>query len=185
MAAPTPQTEPAQLIAGDSAKWLKSLPDYLPADDWQLSYTLVNATGKITFAAGAEGDAHLVNVAPSVTTAWPAGIYTWRAQISNGDEAHTVASGTIKVAPTFGTDTLEARSFARQALANVEAYLLNPQNLTAASYSIAGRTLSRIGSAELLTLRDKYKAEVAREDAADRVARGLPDRRRVFVRFGG
>ncbi len=185
MAAPTPQTEPAQLIAGDSAKWLKSLPDYLPADGWQLSYTLTNAAGKINFAASAAGDAHLVNVTPGVTTEWPAGIYSWRAQISKVDEAYTVASGTISVAPTFGADTLEARSFARQALANVEAYLLNPQNLTAASYTIAGRTLSRIGSAELLSKRDKYRAEVGQEDAAERVARGLPDRRRVFARFGG
>jgi len=37
---------------------------------------------------------------------------------------------------------------------------------------------------DLLALRDKYRAEVLREDAAAAVAAGLPDRRRVFVRFG-
>lgn len=185
MAAPTPQTEPAQLIAGDSAKWLKSLPDYLPLDGWLLTYTLVNATSKISFSASAQDDAHLVNVAPAASTGWAAGIYAWRASVSNADETHTIASGTITVAPAFGVDTLDARSFARKALANVEAYLENPQNLTSASYSIAGRTLSRHAIPELLKLRDRFKFEVLQEDSADRAARGLPDRRRVFVRFGG
>ena len=35
-----------------------------------------------------------------------------------------------------------------------------------------------------LTLRDRYRAEVAREGAAANAARGLPDKRRVIVRFG-
>lgn len=184
MAAPTPKTEPAQLIAGDSAKWLKSLPDYLPLDGWQLAYTLVNADTTISFSASGQDDAHLVNVAPTVTAEWAAGMYAWRASVSKTDETHTVASGTVTIAPAFGATALEARSFARKALANIEAYLVNPQNLTAASYSIAGRNLSRIGIPDLLKLRDRYIFEVSREDAADRVSRGLPDKRRIFVRFG-
>jgi hypothetical protein len=184
MAAPTPNTEPAQLIAGDSAKWLKSLPDYLPADGWLLTYTLLNATAKISFTASAQGDLHLVNVSPSASLDWSAGIYTWRARVSNNDETHTVASGTTVVAPAFGVDVLDARSFARKALANIEAYLENPQNLTSASYEIQGRKLQRIGIPDLLKLRDRYKFEVQREDAADRAAHGLPDPRRVMVRFG-
>ncbi|MDO9277137.1 MAG: hypothetical protein Q7U05_01060 [Polaromonas sp.] len=184
MAAPTPQTEPAQLIVGDSAKWLKSLPDYLPQDGWQLTYTLVNADATINFTANSQDDEYLVNVAPAVTGAWASGAYTWRASVSKTDETHTVASGTLTIAPAFGAAALDARSFARVALANVEAYLANPQNLTSASYEIQGRKLQRIGIPELLSLRDRYKAEVLREEAAERMARGLPDRRRVMVRFG-
>jgi hypothetical protein len=184
MAAPTPTTEPAQLIAGDSAKWLKSLPDYLPADGWLLTYTLVNAASKVVFTASAQDEAHLVNVAPAVSAEWAPGVYAWRASVSKSGESYTVASGTMVVAPSFGADTVDARSFARKALANIEAYLENPQNLTSASYSINGRTLTRFAIPELLKMRDKFIFEVLREDAADRAARGLPDRRRVMVRFG-
>ena len=184
MAAKTPTTEPAELIAGDTAQWLKTLADYLPSDGWALGYTLINATAKITFAATASGDGFLVNVAATTTTAWEAGSYSWRAQVSKGAEVYTVGSGTMAVQASFSASTLDNRSFARVALANIEAYLKNGANLTAASYEIAGRKLQRISVPDLLALRDRYKGEVAREDAAARVAAGLPDNRRVMVRFG-
>ena len=185
MAAPIPTTEPASLIAGDTAKWLKALPDYLPADGWVLAYTLINAAGKITITAGASGADHLVNVPAATTAVWPAGQYTWRAQVVNAAlDTFTTATGSITVQPAFGAATLDARSHARKALANIEAYLENANNLTAAQYEIAGRKLQRFAIPDLLTLRDRYRGEVAREDAATNLARGLPDHRRVMVRFG-
>jgi hypothetical protein len=48
---------------------------------------------------------------------------------------------------------------------------------------IAGRELWRISITELLVLRSRYQMEVAREEAATSVGRGLPDKRRVLVRF--
>ena len=60
MSAPIPITEPASLIAGDTVRWLKHLPDFLPADGWQLSYQLVNAQHTITIESTPSGDSHLV-----------------------------------------------------------------------------------------------------------------------------
>ena len=184
MAAPTPTQEPASLTAGDTARWRKSLPDYLSADGWQLVYTLINAAGKLTFNAVGDGAGHLVSISPTTTAAWAAGQYAWRAQVTRADEAYTVASGTLTVQPAFSAATLDSRSHARKALANIEAYLENPGNLTSSMYEISGRKLQRFGIPELLALRDRYRAEVAREDAAASVGCGLPDRRRVLVRFG-
>lgn len=186
MTAPTPTTEPTTLIAGDTAKWLRSLPDYLPADGWILTYTLLNATGKITISASASADSHLVNVPAADTALWSAGEYAWRAQVASAaGDAYTMGGGTITVQPAFSASTLDSRSHARKVLANINAYLENANNLTAAKYEIAGRSLQRISIAELLTLRDRYRAEVAREDAAANAARGLPNLRRIMVRFGG
>ena len=185
MAATTPTTEPSALIAGDTAKWLKTLADYLPSDGWVLSYTLINSAAKITFAATTSGSDFLVNVAAATTAAWAAGSYSWRSQVTKAGEVYTVGSGTITVQPSFGASTLDNRSFARVALANIEAYLQNSANLTAASYEIAGRKLQRFGITDLLVLRDKYRGEVLREDAAAGFAAGLPNRSRVMVRFGG
>lgn len=184
MAAPTPTTEPTSLIAGDTAKWLKTLSDYPASAGWVLTYTLINASAKITFGATSIGDNHLINVAAATTESWEAGSYAWRATVALSGEVFTVSSGTLTVEPAFGTDTLDNRSHARKALANIEAYLENSNNLTAARYQIAGRELQRIPIADQLALRDRYRVEVAREDAAANVARGLPDKRRVMVRFG-
>lgn len=184
MAAPISTTEPTTLIAGDTAKWLKSHPDYLASAGWVLAYTLINATGKITFTASANGDDYLVNVAAATTGAWPAGSYSWRSTVSLAGEVYTLDTGTIVVQPAFGAATLDDRSFARIALANIEAYLLNPANLSAAQYKIADRELQRIPRGDLLKERDKFRREVIQEDTAANIARGLPDKRRVMVRFG-
>ena len=183
MAAITPTTEPTTLLAGDTAKWLKTVTDYPASEGWALSYTLVSATARITFTATTAVDDYLVSVPAATTAAWAAGSYEWRAQVSKSGEVFTVSTGTITVQPVFSS-AIDSRSHARKALANIEAYLENSANLTASMYEIAGRKLQRINLPELLALRDKYKGEVAREDAAANVARGLPDKRRVMVRFG-
>lgn len=183
MAAIIPTTEPATLLAGDTAKWLKTLAEFPASEAWVLTYTLVSAAARITFAASSSGDDYLVNVSAATTAAWASGAYEWRAQVSKSGEVFTVATGTIAVQPSFAS-AVDNRSHARKALSNIEAYLENSANLTASMYEIAGRKLQRISLPELLALRDKYKGEVAREDAAANVARGLPDKRRVMVRFG-
>lgn len=185
MAAPTPTTEPVTLIAGDTAKWQLTLPNYPATDGWTLSYTLINGSNKIEFAGAASGSDHLVNIAAGTTGAWAAGQYDWRAKVTNaGGESYTVGSGSITVQPAFSAATLDNRSHARKALANIESYLENPNSLTSAMYEIAGRKLQRHSIPDLLVLRDKYRAEVAREDAASNAGRGLPNKSRVYVRFG-
>jgi hypothetical protein len=183
MAANTPTTEPTALIAGDTAKWLKTLTDYPASEGWTLSYSLVSAANRINFSASASGDLYLVAVPAATTSVWVSGSYEWRAQVSKSGEVFTVATGSILVQPSFGS-AVDNRSHARKALTNIEAYLENAGNLSAASYEIAGRKLQRINLPELLAMRDKYKGEVAREEAAANVGRGLPDRRRIMVRFG-
>jgi hypothetical protein len=185
----TPTTEPSSLTAGDTASWLKTLPSYPATDGWVLAYTLLNATGKITIGSTAQGADHLVGASATQSAAWPAGDYAYSARVSRTVgpdlQAHTIGTGRLTVAPAFGTATaLETRSSARQALDSITAYLANPTNLAAASYTIAGRSLSRYTRAELIAERSHWQAEVSREDAASRLAQGLPDKRRVYVRFG-
>ena len=183
MAAPIPTTEPTTLIAGDTAKWLIALPDYPATEGWVLGYQLVNSSTAISFASSASGADHLVAVAAVDTAGWTPGSYTWRSQVSKSGEVFTVSNGSVVIAPAFGAAT-DGRSHARKALDAVQAYLENPANLSAASYEIAGRKLQRLSIPDLLTLRDRYQFEVSREEAAALVARGLPDKRRVMVRFG-
>lgn len=169
-------------MAGDTAKWLRSLDDYPASQSWVLTYTLVSAAQRYTFTATASGNDHLVNVAAATTTTWAPGTYTWVARASKAGEVFTVGSGTMVVRPSFAA-AVDARSHARKVLEAIEAVLEGRASSEVAQYEIAGRSLRYIEPSELLKLRDRYRAEVAREDAAQRVAAGLPDQRRVFVRF--
>lgn len=181
--AETPTIEPASIAAGDTLRFDRSLPSYLASAGWQLSYTLINAAGKITFAASAAGDLHAVTVAASTTAAWQAGDYAWRARVSKAGEVYTVGEGRITIRPAFAGNNHDARSHARRTLEAIEAMIEGRASSAAMEYEIAGRRLRYIPIPELLQLRDKYRAEVLREDAAAATAAGLPDRRRVFVRF--
>ncbi len=181
----TPTTEPARIIAGDTAKWLKSLSDYPASAGWQLVYTLINAAGKISISATAQDDAHLVQVPAATTGAWTAGAYDWRAQASKAGEVYTVGQGRITIEPSFGVNTLDNRSAARVMLDNVEAVMLKTASSAVQEYEISGRRLKNYSIGELLTLRDRLRADVAREDAATAAANGMGQPRgRIQVRFG-
>ena len=179
----TPTTEPREFVAGDTAKWLKTLADYPASAGWALGYTLINSTGKITFGSTAQAESFLVNVAASTTAGWAAGNYAWRAQVSKAGEVYTVGQGSTVVKAAFSAATLEARTTAAIMLENVNAALTNTASQNVLEYEIAGRRLKHYDIAGLLALRDRLTADVARETAAANIANGLGNPGRIYVRF--
>jgi hypothetical protein len=185
MAHPVPTTEPATLVAGDTATWTKSLSDYPASAGWVLSYALVKSGTRITFNASASGDDHLVSEAPVTTAAWAAGDYQWTAKVSLAGAVYTVASGAVTIAADYSAATggLDARSHARTTLDALEAWI-EGRNMGVAEYEIAGRRMKSIPIPDLLVLRDRYRRDVRSEDDAARAAAGLPSRNKMLVRFG-
>jgi hypothetical protein len=183
MAADIPTAEPLSARAGDTWRWTRALADYPASDGWALSYVLINAGAKVTISASSDGDDHAVTVAAAATANYAAGAYEWVARVSKSGEVYTVGTGRITVLPSLSASTADLRTHARKTLEAIEAVIEGRASQDVLEYQIAGRSLKRIPVADLLMLRDRYRAEVAREDAANRVALGLPDRRRVFVRF--
>lgn len=183
MSPPILTSEPSSINAGDTAKWLISLADYPASDGWALAYTLVNASTRITFSAAAQGDDHLVNIAPATTNGWAVGDYDYRAVASLSGESYTVRSGRISIKPAFSA-AVDVRSHARRTLEAIEATLEGRASSATAEYEIAGRKMKYIPVPELMVLRDRFRADVRNEDAAARVASGAANPGRVFVRFG-
>ena len=68
-------------------------------------------------------------------------------------------------------------------LALIEAKLEGRITADMESYTIAGRQISKIPTAELLTLRSKYKIEVQAEEDAERIKLGLGSKKTIKVRF--
>ncbi len=179
----TSTTEPSSLIAGDTAKWQKSLADYPASAGWVLSYELVNAASRITFGSTALGDDHLVTVPAATTAAWASGAYTWRARAALGAEVYTVGGGQMQVQPAFAAE-LDASSHARRTLEAINAVLEGRASSATAEYSIAGRSLKYIPIDELLALQSSYERKVKSEETAAKLAAGLGNPGRIYVRFG-
>lgn len=187
MAQSIPTAEPAVLQAGDTLKWRRTLPDYPASAGWVLAYRLINAAARIDIAAAAEGDDHLVTVPAATSAAWSDGDYTWTAFVTKAGERFTVGTGRVTVRPDLAAMPagFDARSTARKALDDLRAALAAwiSSNGHIQEYEVAGRR-TRFASADDLRTRIAIaEREVAREEAAARLADGLPAGRRIMVRF--
>lgn len=175
MTAPVPTNEPQQLRAGMTWVWTKSIPDY-PAQTWTLTYwfkQLAASGAKFSIVASASGADHSVAVAAATTASYTAGEYSWAAVASSGDEAYEVDKGTLTILPRYNADAaLDDRSHARKVLAAIEAVIEGRASKDQEEYTIANRSLKRTPIADLMSLRDKYRAEVYAEEQADLARNG-------------
>lgn len=183
-----PQTEPTLLQAGDRWAWRRPdlVTDY-PTADYALSYVARReGTGeRIAITASETSDGYVVEVASSVTATYEPGRYQWSAFITrSSDSARAeIGYGSFEVKANRATSTDDPRGVAQVMLDNIEAYLKDSSNLTAASYSIAGRSLSRWNRTDLLAERDRLKAEINRERQAEKLRNGLGTNQQIRVRF--
>ena len=181
MTASIPTTEPTIITPGDTIKWARALADYPANDSWVLTYELVNSAYRYTVTAAASGADHLVTIAAATSVGYVAGAYDWRARASKAGEVYTVGTGRVTIAKSFAAIT-DTRSQARRTLEAIEATLEGRSTSATAEYEIAGRKMKFIPVTDLLVLRDRYRVDVAREDAATRAAAGLSNPGRIYVR---
>jgi len=183
-----PVKEPTELQVGDRWAWKRVdfLSDY-PHTAYSFSYVFrKEITGeRIAITASGSTDAYTVEVSSTTTENYEAGTYHWVAYITRTSDLARIEidSGTMTVQPNRSTDSSDPRSFAQIALDNIEAYLKDSTNLAAASYSIAGRSLSRWNREDLLREREVLKGEVVRERRAEQIKKGLGTNATIRVRF--
>lgn len=184
MTAEIEDLEPNEVRAGDTVKWKKYIADYVPADGWTLYYAINNSSALIEITTTDNGDGyHLVNEAPATTETWGSGVYKWQSYVSDGTDRYTIETGTIEILPDLTDGATDTRSIVKRTLDAIEAVIENRASIDQQSYTIAGRSLSRMSVEELLTLRDKYKSEYLQELQAEKIERGLGTKNKIKVRF--
>ena len=92
-------------------------------------------------------------------------------------------TGKITVKDNYFGSTGDTRSHAKIMLDKIESILEGRADADVSSYSIQGRSLSKIGIAELLQWRDYYKAEYQKEVAEFRTGNKEGSGRVVKVQF--
>lgn len=175
--------EPDSITKGDSVIWRKSLADY-PATSWTLTYYIRGAAA-LDITATADGSAYVISISAAQTDTLSAGDYWWQAVATSGAQQVTVASGVITVRPSLSdlAAGYDGRSHVKKVLDALEATLEDKATLDQLSYSIQGRSLSKMSPEDLYRWRDKYARMYAQELEQQRIARGLKSRRKVQIRF--
>jgi hypothetical protein len=155
---------PKSFTAGESIEWRLRLELYSVSAAWEVVYHLRGSTEEATLeiAAIADGDSHLVNLKSIETIDYQPGMYWWQCFAKKDDDVKLVASGECEIKPNLTTLAhYDGRSHVKKVLDALENTLLGKAGRDQLSYSIAGRSLSRMNPSELLEWRDKYKAEYA------------------------
>jgi hypothetical protein len=181
--------EPVEVFAGATWAWEVTVSDYSAADGWSLHYICTNASGAFEFNddGTAGGTTFAIDVAAATTSAFTPGDYTWQLFAEKGAEKHFISSGPLKVNTDIssGTTAHDSRSHVKKTLDALEAVIEGKAGKDQLSYSINGRSLTRMGTDELLKWRRQYRAEYRQELAAARIAAGRGNPNTVKATFKG
>lgn len=181
-----------KLTVGDSAHWSDDAYVLLPAGDrltsaaWTLKYEF-RGPAVLSLTAVADGDGWVTTLSTADSAALVPGTYVWGAYLSKTGERLTIGGGTVVLAadPASLTGASEVRTVARKALDDCEAALANfsATGGKVKRYTIGSRETEFQTLADLMSLLKYWKLRVANEEAAQSVANGHGNPRKLLVRF--
>lgn len=175
------------IVQGETFNYRAELAEYPASSGWALRLILnPRAGGTVrTVNSTADGDGHLLQEVAGITEEWAAGFYAFDLWAINAGEQYRVDKGQLEVqagllAAAAGVDT---RSQAQKALddANTALAAWTP---TQKRYKIAGREMEFNSPADIIAIISHWTAAVKREQAAQAMAAGRPNPRKLHVRLG-
>lgn len=183
-----PRTEPTVFTAGDTVKWIRELSDYSAADGWVLTYAFRNGAGHFDATATGSGTDHTVTLSAATTKAFRPGVYAWGAYATKAatSERYEVGRGQVVVLANMAeAAAFDARSPAQIAVDDIRAAIATMRSSggRVRRYRIGDREMEFETLADLIKLLRYWESQVAGEDAAARIAKGLGSKTRVQVRF--
>lgn len=184
--------EPSQLVLGDFWAWRRDdLASDYPVGSYALTYEFHEDSGgggthKFTLTATEADDTYYIEAASSTTTGYTVGDYIWEAYITKTSDSNRVMvdSGRTEITENLANTNADLRSHAKIVLDAIEAVIENRASMDQSSMSIAGRSLSRMSIDELMTFRDRYKAEYLKEIKLARIRNKQGSGNTVKVNFG-
>ena len=162
--------------------------DY-PSSAYSMAYkATLNGGGSTNFTvSGSDSSGEWVfSIAHGTTANFTVGIYQWNLYVTktSSSERLRLESGEWEVVQNISTDTsADPQSHARKVLTAIEAVIEGRASVDQSSYSIAGRSLSRMSIDELLLFRDRYSAEWLKEKRLERSKKGKGHNGIILTRF--
>jgi hypothetical protein len=186
-----PTQEPDLLVVGD--RWMWRRPDLVadyPTADYALTYEFHEDSGgggshKFTITATETSTDYIVEIASATTASYTAGEYNWYAFITRSSDSQRIAvdEGHTKIELNFANTNADNRSHAKKVLDAIQAVLENRASQDQMSYSIAGRSLSRMSIDDLMRFRDRYRAEYNKEIKQKRIKNKQDTGNTIKARF--
>ena len=188
-AANAPTTEPEEFVVGDFVQWRRTdfVADY-PTADYSAQYVArlhQGGSSEFTVSATEVSDGYLFTIDSTASASITAGLYHWQLEITQTSSGNriVIASGDFNILVDLDDNQADPRIHAEIMVTKIESLLSGKADDDVASYSIAGRSLTKLSFTELTEARDYYRREVAEHTNKERIKRGKKGNETIKVRF--
>lgn len=186
-----PTTEPDVVSPGDFIQWKRTdIGSDYPNTAYTATY-VARITGggntEIQITGSASGSDYLFTVSSTTSADFVVGLYHWQLEIKRNSDNNRIIidRGYFTCVADLDVNGSDPRTHAEIMVAKIESILSGKADSDVASYSVAGRSLSKMSFQDLIDARDYYKREVQKETVAMRIQKGQATGSTIQVRFGG
>jgi hypothetical protein len=181
--------QPETIVIGDYLLWKRTdlVQDY-PLADYSMEY-VARITGggstEIKVAATETGGTYVFEVDSATSATYVAGFYHWQLEATQTATGNRVVleRGTFTAVVDLDVNNTDPRTHAEIMISKIESILQGKADADVASYSINGRSLTKMSFDDLINARDFYRKEYAKERAKERADAGETTGQTVLVRF--
>lgn len=187
-----PEGEPSEIVVGDFIQWKRSdIADTYPTSEGYTAEYVARITGggaseiKMPQAAGSTDDYYLFTVASVTSAEFDVGFYHWQLEITQTSSGNRIVVdlGDFTAIPDMDNNQADPRIHAEIMVTKIETILQGKADADVASYSIAGRSLTKMSFSELVEARDYYRREVVKHNNDELLKRGKSNGSTIKVRF--
>jgi hypothetical protein len=185
----SPTIEPERIVVGDFIQWRRTdLGTDYPNDAYTATY-VARITGggssEIQIVGAAYNSDYLFSASSSVSADFVAGFYHYQLEmVRNSDSERIVIDrGTFTAVVDLDVNGTDPRSHAEIMVDKIETVLQGRADADVLSYSINGRSLSKMPPNELVEWRDYYKREFLMEKRKERIRRKIASGATIVARF--
>lgn len=184
-----PEGEPLKIVVGDFLQWKKTqiASDYPTATHSAEYVARITAGGasEIKLAATERDTYYLFTVDSATSELFTAGFYHWQLEITETASGNriVVERGEFEAIVDLDINGTDPRPHAEIMLDKIESLLEGRADGDVSTYSIAGRSITKMSPEELLQWRDYYRREVAVYRRKNAIDRGKKGNATILMRF--
>ena len=187
-----PEGEPSEIVVGDYLQWKRSdvASDYPTSSGYTAEY-VARITGggsteiKLQQSVDSTDSYYLFQIASAQTEVFLPGLYHWQLEITQTSSGNrlVVDIGDFTAIPDMDNNQADPRIHAEIMIDKIQTILEGKADSDVASYSIAGRSLTKMSFNDLIEARDYYRREVVKHTNNELLKRGKSNGSTIKVRF--
>ncbi len=184
-----PTDEPLEFVKGDFVQWRQ---DEYSNDYPNTSHTMEyvarikgGGSNEIKVASTTIDDDYLFTISSSTSSNFETGNYHWQLEVIETSSSNRIVlnTGEWKVRVDLDDNSADPREHFEIMLDKIETVLQGRADADVLSYSINGRSLSKMSPNELVEWRSYYKKELTMHKRKERIKHNMPTGATIVTRF--